>query len=205
MVSTSASGAQRTAPGSRGRGPTPSLPPSADRSARARRPHRDDAPVQRITTAPVGQRQHQHQQIGRYLWSMGVRTACFVVAIVLAQAGYMALMWLFVALAVVLPYIAVLVANAGRETVGPTTTQVTPPARPSLTAAPPRPQPEPPLVGEVFQGPVVEGDVVDADEPTASGAGRAGTGTGSTGAGPRTWEAERLRPPADGGDRRSAA
>ncbi|GAA2020686.1 DUF3099 domain-containing protein [Pseudokineococcus marinus] len=157
--------------------------------------------MQRITTAPVGQRQHQHQQIGRYLWSMGVRTACFVVAIVLAQAGYMALMWLFVALAVVLPYIAVLVANAGRETVGPTTTQVTPPAQPSITAAPPRPASEPPLVGEVFQG-----QVLDADEPTGTGRPSAeGTGPGSTGTGPRTWEAERLRPPADGGDRRSAA
>ncbi|WP_298991090.1 DUF3099 domain-containing protein [uncultured Pseudokineococcus sp.] len=201
MVSTSASGAQRTAPGSRGRGPTPTLPPSADRSTRARRPHRDDAPVQRITTAPVGQRQHQQQQIGRYLWSMGIRTACFVVAIVLAQAGYMALMWVFVTLAVVLPYIAVLVANAGRETVGPTTTQVTPPARPSITAAPPRPAAEPPLVGEVFQG-----RVFDADEPTDAGRpGAEGTDPGSTGAGPRTWEAERLRPPADGGDRRSAA
>ena len=154
--------------------------------------------MQRITTAPVGQRQHQQQQIGRYLFSMGIRTGCFILAIFAATSGVTWLMWLawvFVVAAVVLPYVAVLVANAGRETVGPTTTQVTPPAQAALTAAAARPVQEP-LVGQVFTGPV---DERGEDAGTAR----------QTGA-PREWDAERLRPPAGatpaaGGSRRHAA
>jgi len=109
---------------------------------------------------------------------MGIRTGCFVIAILLAPNP---LMWVFVALAVVLPYIAVLVANAGRETPRPTTTQVTPPSRPALTGAPSAPAADQPLVGQVFVG--------DPTSPTSPAAPAPRT------AAPRTWESERLRPP----------
>lgn len=47
----------------------------------------------------------------RYLISMGLRTACFVGGI-LSQG---ALRWTLIVCAVVLPYFAVVIANAGRE------------------------------------------------------------------------------------------
>jgi Protein of unknown function (DUF3099) len=45
----------------------------------------------------------------RYLISMGIRTVCVVLAVV--TAGY--LRWAFIVGAVVVPYIAVVIANAG--------------------------------------------------------------------------------------------
>jgi len=47
----------------------------------------------------------------RYLVSMGVRTACFILAVV--TGGWVR--WGFVLLALVLPYLAVVFANGGRE------------------------------------------------------------------------------------------
>jgi hypothetical protein len=47
----------------------------------------------------------------RYLVSMGVRTVCFLLAVVVHGP----LRWAFVAAAIVLPYLAVVFANAGRE------------------------------------------------------------------------------------------
>jgi hypothetical protein len=50
-----------------------------------------------------------HHRMKRYLISMGIRTLCFVLAVVLH--GW--LRWTMAAAAVVLPYIAVVMANAG--------------------------------------------------------------------------------------------
>jgi len=47
----------------------------------------------------------------RYLLSMGIRTACFLLAIVTPSP----FRWFFFAAAVVLPYLAVVIANGGRE------------------------------------------------------------------------------------------
>ncbi|MGI9003184.1 MAG: DUF3099 domain-containing protein [Pseudonocardia sp.] len=47
----------------------------------------------------------------RYLISMSVRTVCFVLAVVFD--GWVR--WVFVAAAIVLPYVAVVAANAGRS------------------------------------------------------------------------------------------
>jgi hypothetical protein len=98
-------------------------------------------PVQRITTA---RRPHSEDLAGRmrrYAISMGIRTACVVAFAVLASYGS-PLAWLFVPAAVFLPYIAVLLANAGRERVprSPDTFLDAPPepSRPALGAAPPR-------------------------------------------------------------------
>ncbi len=51
----------------------------------------------------------------RYLISMGIRTGCVLAAIVVP--GWPK--WLFIAGAVVLPYLAVVIANAGRENDAP--------------------------------------------------------------------------------------
>ena len=71
----------------------------------------------RITSAT---RSHSEDLAGRqrrYLISMGIRTVCFVLAIVFRESP---VTWFFVAGAVVLPYIAVVIANAGasRDTGG---------------------------------------------------------------------------------------
>ena len=68
---------------------------------------RADAPV-RITTAVTSRGDDIAARQRRYLFSMGVRTACFVGAI-LADG---VLRWVLVGAAVVLPYVAVVMANA---------------------------------------------------------------------------------------------
>ena len=65
------------------------------RVTQARRPHSDD----------------QHSRVVKYLVSMGIRTICLVLALFVPSPWF----WLFVAGAVVLPYVAVVIANAGVE------------------------------------------------------------------------------------------
>jgi hypothetical protein len=67
--------------------------------------------VHRITDAGVPLSVEQEGRVRRYLWSMGIRTAC-VVGAVLAPSPWR---WVLAVGAVVLPYVAVVMANAGRE------------------------------------------------------------------------------------------
>ena len=55
--------------------------------------------------------QDQRGRESRYLWSMGIRTVCFIGAVIAPSPWR----WLLVVGALVLPYIAVVIANAGRE------------------------------------------------------------------------------------------
>jgi hypothetical protein len=64
-----------------------------------------------ITGAQVSLTEDQRARTRRYLISMAVRTACFIGAIL--ASGW--LRWTLVAGAVVLPYVAVVMANAGRK------------------------------------------------------------------------------------------
>jgi hypothetical protein len=68
-------------------------------------------PVASITTAQVGLTDDLAMRTRRYLWTMGVRTACFVLAIAVDHWTR----WVFALLAVFLPYVGVIGANAGRE------------------------------------------------------------------------------------------
>jgi hypothetical protein len=61
-----------------------------------------------VTTAAESLAEEQAHRIRRYLVTMGIRTVCFVLAVV--TSGW--LRWACVSLAVVLPYIAVVLANA---------------------------------------------------------------------------------------------
>lgn len=63
-----------------------------------------------VTTAPITLQEEQAGRLRQYLWTMGLRTACFVGAYFFE--GW--LRWTCVALAVVLPYIAVVLVNAVR-------------------------------------------------------------------------------------------
>jgi Flp pilus assembly protein TadB len=75
----------------------------------------DDVPV-RITTAPSSAGAEISHRQRRYLIAMGVRTLCFlmVVLLTITHAGPGWLPWIFVAGAVVLPYVAVVMANAAK-------------------------------------------------------------------------------------------
>lgn len=74
----------------------------------ARTPRRDPDVVQ-ITDAPVSRADEIGARQRRYLLSMGLRTVCFLGAIVVGSGW---LRWVLVAAALVLPYVAVVMANA---------------------------------------------------------------------------------------------
>ena len=76
------------------------------------RRRRDDDTI-RITTASRPHSEDVRGRERRYLMSMAVRTVCFVLAVV--TMGHW-VMWLFLVGAVFLPYVAVVVANAGANT-----------------------------------------------------------------------------------------
>jgi Flp pilus assembly protein TadB len=69
----------------------------------------------RITTASTGAEEGIAARQKRYLIAMGIRTACFLVVAFLAVTHFGPgwLPWIFVVGAVLLPYVAVVMANAG--------------------------------------------------------------------------------------------
>jgi Protein of unknown function (DUF3099) len=90
----------------------------------------DPVEVFTITDAQRALSVEQSGRTRRYLVSMGIRTACVLGAIVVP--GWPR--WLLIAGAVVLPYLAVVVANAGRENDEPGEAGVTDQARYALPA-----------------------------------------------------------------------
>ena len=69
--------------------------------------------IQSITTAQSSLSLDQSARQRRYFISMMIRTACFLLA-VFTPSPYR---WFFLFGAVTLPYISVIVANGGRETI----------------------------------------------------------------------------------------
>jgi hypothetical protein len=90
--------------------------------------------VQTVTSARRPLREDVDHRTERYLISMGIRTACVILAVVATGA----LRWVFLAGAVLLPYLAVVLANAGRERASIPDTFMDPTA---ITAGPPTPLP----------------------------------------------------------------
>lgn len=72
-------------------------------------PRKDPGAV-RITSATRARSEDIRHRQRRYLISMGIRTACFVAAIF--SIGHWFL-WVFIVASFVLPYVAVVAANAG--------------------------------------------------------------------------------------------
>jgi hypothetical protein len=70
----------------------------------------NEAPVYLVTTAKPGHAQEMSGRMRRYLISMSIRVICLVLAIFVLHG---ALRLVGVAAAVVLPWIAVVLANAG--------------------------------------------------------------------------------------------
>jgi len=73
------------------------------------RQQRHPAEVHTITGARASLNDDLGPRMRRYLISMSIRTVCFVLAVVCS--GW--LRWSFAALAIILPYVAVVAANAG--------------------------------------------------------------------------------------------
>ena len=69
--------------------------------------------TQSITTAQSGLTLDQSARQRRYFISMMIRTACFILTVLLPSPYR----WIALAGALTLPYIAVIAANAGRETI----------------------------------------------------------------------------------------
>jgi hypothetical protein len=96
--------------------------------------HRRDEPVQSVTTARPGHSDDIGVRQRRYLLIMAIRIACIPPAIMVD--GW--LRWAFIVGAVVLPYIAVVVANAARRSEPGMLVPVDPQARPALPRGPAR-------------------------------------------------------------------
>jgi len=75
----------------------------------------DENEVFDITSAQKSLSTDQPGRQRRYFISMMVRTACFILTVILPSP----FRWFALAGAVFLPYIAVVIANAGRETIVP--------------------------------------------------------------------------------------
>ena len=69
--------------------------------------------TQSITTAQSGLTLDQAARQRRYFISMMIRTVCFILTVLLPSPYR----WIALAGALTLPYIAVIAANAGRETI----------------------------------------------------------------------------------------
>ncbi len=71
--------------------------------------HRHDAPdAQSVTSVAESRTEDQARRLKQYLLTMGIRTACFVLLVVVDE-WYR---WIFAAGAVFLPFFAVVAANA---------------------------------------------------------------------------------------------
>ena len=95
----------------------------------SRGPERGEPEVYRITSAVGSRSADMQQRAGRYLMSMGIRTLCVVLVVIVPGP----LRWVFAAGAIVLPYIAVVAANAAGERRERPLPPPPPMERPSLT------------------------------------------------------------------------
>ena len=91
------------------------MSPDGDRGAAkdGRHGSKESKAVYQISDAQPGLSEDISARTRRYVISMGIRTVCFPIAVF--TEGWVR--WMFVAAALVVPYFAVIIANAGRERV----------------------------------------------------------------------------------------
>ena len=119
--------------------PAPRAGRGAGGRGRLGRRRHDSAPeVYAVTTARTGQHDDVNKRARRYMVSMTIRLVCLVLAFVFFGSWEA---WVFAAGAVVLPYVAVIMANSGRERpASPPTAMMSPEASRAGQGAP-QPQP----------------------------------------------------------------
>ncbi len=121
------------------------------RAPRSQEPARPE--VYRITSAAGAQSADMQQRAVRYLVSMGVRTVCVVLVIVVPGP----LRWVFAVGAIALPYIAVVAANAAGER----RQRPAPAPTPTAPASLPRPVPTATVPAETVDTETVDTETVD--------------------------------------------
>jgi len=98
-----------------------------------------------VTGLPRSLQDDRRERMRRYLVSMGIRTACFVLAVIaLGVLHWTVIGWGLAIAAVILPYIAVVIANATRSQGGSALGPVTPNDGAAPQLPPRRPDQEPP-------------------------------------------------------------
>lgn len=98
-----------------------------------------------VTGLPASLQDDQSGRMRRYLLSMGIRTVSFVLAVVaLGVLHWTVVGWVLVVAAVILPYIAVVVANATRSQGSTALGPVSPDLGAAPQLSPRRPDEEPP-------------------------------------------------------------
>lgn len=122
-------------------------------------------PVPSITSAPEPLAVDQARRTRSYFIQMSIRVVCIIGAVVVD--GWVR--WALVAAAVVLPYSAVLIANAGRDRTEHDTSPVTPAAAPELTELP---APDSPDVVDEVPDDVPGAPTAPGGTPSTPGAGR---------------------------------
>jgi hypothetical protein len=73
------------------------------------RDRRREGDAVRITSAAASRNEDIRARQRRYVFSMSVRTVCFVAAVIVGEGVFM---WILIAAAIFLPYVAVVMANA---------------------------------------------------------------------------------------------
>ena len=98
-----------------------------------------------VTGLPASLQEDRRGRMRRYLLSMGIRTLCFVLAVVtLGVLHWTVVGWGLVVAAVILPYTAVVIANATRSHGGTALGPVTANDGATPQLSPRRPDEEPP-------------------------------------------------------------
>lgn len=161
---------------------------------------------QQITTADTALDDDMKSRIIKYSITMGIRTLCFVAAYFAFVASQHVLMWICVAGAVLLPYPAVIFANAGRERsrddrsalIDSAPLDQLPPGRgetisgDTLGGEPGDATAEDSGTGRTPRGETIPGETVD---PGTGDAGTGGTDLGAASAGPSAQRSPRMTSP----------
>jgi hypothetical protein len=103
---------------------------------------------QAATSLDRAPRDDESHRMRTYLLTMGVRTLCLVLMVAVVPYGWYT--FVFALGAVVLPYIAVVVANAAQST---QVTHAQAPELPALPAAPTQPEPMTPGIFRISESP----------------------------------------------------
>lgn len=86
---------------------------SSTRTTPFRATSRRSAGTQSITALPDSPEQERAQRLSKYVWQMVVRVVCFVGAVLIYTIWHSWLAVIPIVLAAVIPWVAVIVANAG--------------------------------------------------------------------------------------------
>jgi hypothetical protein len=108
-----------------------------------KRQHAPEQPVYSVTSAPQSLQDDQSYRMRRYLLSMGTRTLCFLLAVLfLAVLHWTIAGWVMVIGAVLLPYVAVVMANVSRSRFSSALGPLPPPSRRAIEGYVQAPRPD---------------------------------------------------------------